>query len=173
MSREFKALACSIFGLVGCLATSGSLYAQAEEFTVTTIGQFEEPWALEFLPDGRLLISEMVGAIKLLDADGGIGEVTGLPEVDHGGQGGFGDIVLHPDFVENNLLYFSYIEAGGDDTRGAVVARGRLTLAGAGGQLQDIEVLWRQVPKVTGQGHYIRSGTGHEFESRQGRAAQR
>jgi glucose/arabinose dehydrogenase len=154
MSGKFEALIVGTFGLVAYLGTGGALHAQSDEFTVTEIGQFEEPWALEFLPDGRLLISEMVGAIKVLDTDGGIGEVTGLPQVDHGGQGGFGDIVLHPDFAENDLLYFSYIEAGEDDTRGAVVARARLTLAGAGGQLEDVEVLWRQVPKVTGQGHY-------------------
>jgi len=124
-------------------------------FTLTELADFSAPWALEFLPDGRLLVSEMVGAIKLLNLDDGtIGEVTGVPAVDHAGQGGMGDIVLHPDYAQNDLLYFSYVEAGENDTRGAIVARARLALSGDGGRLENIEVLWRQDPKVTGQGHY-------------------
>jgi glucose/arabinose dehydrogenase len=143
-----------VFALAACTGTDGSLNAQHAEFTVTTVGQFDEPWALEFLPDGRLLVSEMVGALKLLHADGSVGEISGVPEVSHGGQGGFGDVVLHPDFSTNNLVYVSYVEPGNGATSGAVVARGHLTLAGDGGALEDLEVIWRQVPKVTGQGHY-------------------
>ena len=154
MLQKFKTWISLGLGMVAALGWLGALHAQDEAFTVTTFGQFEEPWALEFLPDGRLLISEMVGALKLRGADGTIGEITGLPEVDHGGQGGMGDIVLHPDFAQNNLLYFSYVEAGEADTRGAVVARARLALSGNGGALQNVEVLWRQVPKVEGRGHF-------------------
>jgi glucose/arabinose dehydrogenase len=62
--------------------------------------------------------------------------------------------VLHPDYAQNNLLYFSYVEAGEGDTRGAVVARAELALSGNGGALRNTEILWRQDPKVTGQGHY-------------------
>ena len=138
-----------IFGLVAC---SGN--AQDDAFTITTLGQFDEPWALEFLPDGRLLVSEAGGAIKLRGGDGSVGEVTGVPAVDHGGQGGLGDIVLHPGFAENNLIYLSYVEAGENDTRGAVVARAQLALAGNGGRLENLEILWRHVPKVTGRGHF-------------------
>ena len=154
MSGKFKTLVCLIFFLGGCTGTDDSLYAQHAEFTVTTVGQFDEPWALEFLPDGRLLISEVGGALKLLNSDGTVGEITGLPEVSHGGQGGFGDVVLHPDFRENNLVYVSYVERGERETSGAVVARAHLTLAGDGGELVDLETIWRQVPKVTGQGHF-------------------
>ena len=138
-----------IFGLVAC---SGN--AQDDAFTITTLGQFDEPWALEFLPDGRLLVSEAGGAIKLRGGDGSVGEVTGVPAVDHGGQGGLGDIVLHPGFAENNLIYLSYVEAGENDTRGAVVARAQLALTGNGGRLENLEILWRHVPKVTGRGHF-------------------
>ena len=138
-----------IFGLVAC---SGN--AQDDAFTITTLGQFDEPWALEFLPDGRLLVSEAGGAIKLRGGDGSVGEVTGVPAVDHGGQGGLGDIVLHPGFAGNNLIYLSYVEAGENDTRGAVVARAQLALAGNGGRLENLEILWRHVPKVTGRGHF-------------------
>ncbi len=138
-----------IFGLVAC---SGN--AQDDAFTITTLGQFDEPWALEFLPDGRLLVSEAGGAIKLRSGDGSVGEVTGVPAVDHGGQGGLGDIVLHPGFAQNNLIYLSYVEAGENDARGAVVARAQLALTGNGGRLENLEILWRHVPKVTGRGHF-------------------
>ncbi|RZA25507.1 MAG: PQQ-dependent sugar dehydrogenase, partial [Lysobacteraceae bacterium] len=71
------------------------------------------------------------------------------------GQGGFGDVVLHPQFASNQQVYLSYAEAGGGDTRGAAVARARLVLDEQGnGALSGLEVIWRQVPKVTGEGHY-------------------
>ena len=154
MSGKFKTLACLTFALTACTGTDGSLNAQHAEFTVTTVGQFDEPWALEFLPDGRLLVSEVGGGLKLVDTDGSIGEITGLPEVSHGGQGGFGDVVLHPDFGDNNLVYMSFVERGSGETSGAAVARAQLKLAGDGGEFTDMEVIWRQVPKVTGQGHF-------------------
>ncbi len=154
MSGKFKTLACLTFALTACTGTDGSLNAQHPEFTVTTVGQFDEPWALEFLPDSRLLVSEVGGGLKLLNADGGIGEITGLPEVNHSGQGGFGDVVLHPDFRNNNLVYMSFVERGNGATSGAAVARAQLELAGDGGEFTDMEVIWRQVPKVTGQGHF-------------------
>ena len=78
-----------------------------------------------------------------------------MPTVDYGGQGGLGDVVVHPDFADNGLIYLSYAEAGDGDTRGAAVARARLALDDAGGgRLSDVEVIWRQVPKVSGRGHY-------------------
>jgi glucose/arabinose dehydrogenase len=154
MLRRNNALSHLLLGLSLFAAPYGLLQAQQTEFTSTMIGQFEEPWALEFLPDGRLLISEVGGSLKLLDHDGTVGEVTGVPAVSHGGQGGFGDVVLHPDYRNNNAIYISYVEAGGDDTSGAVVARGQLRLDGSGGALTDLQVIWRQTPKVTGQGHF-------------------
>jgi glucose/arabinose dehydrogenase len=111
------------------------------------------PWALEFLPDGRLLVTEQQGSLKIYES-GTVAEITGVPEVAFGGQGGFGDVVLHPDFAENELVYLSYAEAGEGGTRGAAVARATLMLQGDGGELIDLEVIWRQVPKVDGGGHY-------------------
>ena len=70
------------------------------------------------------------------------------------GQGGLGDLALHPDFARNQWLYFSYVEAGEPHLQGAVVARARLDLSADGGKLSDVKVIWRQVPKVTGDGHY-------------------
>jgi glucose/arabinose dehydrogenase len=113
---------------------------------------------MEFLPDGRLLVTEQRGELKLYAEGGAISEIGGVPQVSHGGQGGLGDVVLHPDFAENDLVYLSYAEAreGDTDTRGAAVARAKLVLNddGSGGELTDLEVIWRQMPKVDGGGHY-------------------
>src|SRR5690606_9882823 len=73
----------------------------------------------------------------------------------YGGQGGFGDVILHPNFDDNGIVYLSWAEAGEGDLRGAAVGRARLVLdGGGGGALEDLKVIWRQDPKVTGQGHY-------------------
>jgi glucose/arabinose dehydrogenase len=130
--------------------------ANAQPFASTEFGKFNEPWAMTFLPDGRLLVTQKSGELKLFDpASKSSGDITGVPKVDHGGQGGLGDVVLHPQFASNGLVYFSYAEAGPGDTRGGVVARGKLTLdANGGGALSGVETIWTQVPKVSGRGHY-------------------
>lgn len=130
-----------------------------EPFVAEEMGRFDEPWAMTFLPGGMLLITEKGGTIRFIDNPGTpgarLGTITGVPAVDYGGQGGLGDIVAHPDFAENNLLYFSYVEAGEDDTHGAVVARARLDCQEADAcSLQNVETIWRQTPKVTGRGHF-------------------
>lgn len=128
----------------------------ARPFAIREVARFDEPWAMTFLPDGRLLVTEKRGVLKLVDvASGASSEIAGVPEVDYGGQGGFGDVVLHPRYADNGLVYLSYAEAGEDDIRGAAVARARLTLdAAGGGSLGELQVIWRQVPKVSGRGHY-------------------
>ena len=128
----------------------------ANPFTASVIATFNEPWAMSFLPDGRLLVSEKRGALRLFDFDSGkAGDITGVPEVVYGGQGGFGDVVPHPQFADNGLVYVSYAEAGDGGTAGAAVARAKLALDGnGGGTLENVEVIWRQVPKVDGRGHY-------------------
>ena len=125
-------------------------------FKVTEIKRFEAPWAMTFLPDGRLLVTEMAGTLRLFDpASGRLGTVGGVPKVAHGGQGGLSDVVLHPDFAGNQLVYISYSEAGEGGTAGAAVARAKLVPDQAGGgQLEDLRVIWRQEPKVSGQGHF-------------------
>jgi glucose/arabinose dehydrogenase len=125
-------------------------------FTPVPVATFDEPWALAFLPDGRLLVTEKKGVLRLVEpASGRVDAIGGLPPVDYGGQGGLGDVALHPRFASNGLVYLSYAEAGGDDTRGAAVARARLVLdARGGGTLADRTVIWRQQPKVGGRGHY-------------------
>jgi glucose/arabinose dehydrogenase len=123
-------------------------------FTVTELADFDVPWSMAFLPDGRVLVTEQRGALKLYSGRGAPGDVRGVPPVAYGGQGGFSDVVLHPEFAANRLVYLSFAEAGPGELRGAAVARATLALDGDGGELRDLEVIWRQVPKVDGGGHY-------------------
>jgi aldose sugar dehydrogenase len=124
-------------------------------FTETAVVTFKDPWAMTFLPDGRLLVTERGGALALVDvATGKRVEVTGLPKVDAGGQGGLGDVILHPDFANNRFVYLSWAEAGENDTRGAAVGRGKLIITGNTARIDGLQVIWRQEPKVSGRGHF-------------------
>ncbi len=126
-------------------------------FKSIEVARFNQPWAMTFLPDGRLLVTEKQGHLRLIDVStGAIGEISGVPTVAYGGQGGFGDVVLHPQFASNKLVYLSYAEQGANDTRGAAVARATLNLTPGSnnGSLSGLQVIWRQVPKVSGENHY-------------------
>ena len=110
---------------------------------------------MAFLPDGRMLVTEKSGQLLVVSQAGEkSGPVSGLPNVDYGGQGGLGDVTLHPAYASNGLTYLSYVESGEGDTRGAAVARGKLVIGDGGASLEDVEVIWRQYPKVVGRGHY-------------------
>ena len=144
------------------LATSLGLYmaaiAQAQSnlpFKVEAVTSFDEPWALAFLPDGRMLVTEMKGSLYIVTQQGEkSGRVDGVPDVDFGGQGGLGDVVLHPKFAENRLVYLSYAEGAPGGTRGAAVIRAVLDETEDGAELSDVEVIWRQYPKMRHYGHY-------------------
>lgn len=124
-------------------------------FEVTPVAIFNEPWAMTFLPDGRLLVTEKRGRLYIVSQEGEKSRaVEDVPNVDYRGQGGLGDVVLHPDFENNGLIYLSYAESGVGNVRGAAVARGRLDVSGKAFRLEDVEVIWRQNPKVTDDGHY-------------------
>ncbi|MET0659031.1 MAG: PQQ-dependent sugar dehydrogenase [Steroidobacteraceae bacterium] len=124
-------------------------------FQTTVVTDFDEPWAMTFLPDGRLLVTEKKGALKLYEIGTQAQSISGVPKVAYGGQGGLGDIVLHPRFQSNGIIYLSYAEGGKHGTRGAAVARAKLILdERGGGALQNVAVIWRQVPKATRVGHY-------------------
>jgi aldose sugar dehydrogenase len=123
-------------------------------FVATTLARFNEPWAMAFLPDGRLLVTEKQGKLKLRAVDGAMLDIAGVPAVAYGGQGGFGDVVLHPKFADNGLIYLSYVEAGEGNTLGAVVVRAKLVITEAAGRLEEIQRIWVQSPKMTGRGHF-------------------
>jgi len=136
------------------LATHATPKPMPAPFDVTEIAQFKEPWAMALTHDGYLFVTEKAGTLKRLQFGGAVGDVTGVPAVDYGGQGGLGDIALHPGFAENGWIYLSYAEKGEGDTRGAAIARARFVPEGDGGRLEDLKVIWRQSPKVTGRGHF-------------------
>jgi glucose/arabinose dehydrogenase len=137
------------------LAAATSHAETAAPFEISEVTTFDEPWAMAFLPEGRLLVTEKKGRIKVVGQEGKVfGTVRGIPDVDYGGQGGLGDVVLHPNFENNQLVYLSYVEGGDGKTRGAAVARGVLALGERGGSLSNVEVIWRQYPKMKGYGHY-------------------
>ena len=109
------------------------------------------PWALEFLLDGRMLVTERAGRLRLVGRDGTLSEpLRGVPAVVARGQGGLLDVALDPRFAENRLVYLAYSEPGDGDTAGTSVARGALSDRG----LDDVRVIYRQQPKVTGGNHF-------------------
>jgi glucose/arabinose dehydrogenase len=117
--------------------------------------EFNEPWAMTFLPDGDLLVTEKSGSLILFNVnDRSKVSVGGVPKVAYGGQGGLGDIILHPRFSDNRWIYLSYAEQDASGKKGAVVVRAQFIHASAKPKLKNIEVIWRQEPKVPGNGHY-------------------
>jgi glucose/arabinose dehydrogenase len=166
------------------------------------LATLEQPWGLALLPDGRLLVTEKPGRLRIF-ANGKLSEpVQGVPKVVHRGtrseQGGLMDVEADPDFARNNIIYLSFSEAAEDQSadvtetgearfgeafdlsdniiRGGAVARARLD----GNTLRDVTVIWRQVPKTVGRGHfgnrilfgpdgkmYITSGERMRFEPAQ------
>jgi len=154
--KPFRVETLAFLAAALCLLTGQESVSLAQDlpFTVTEVAKFDQPWAMVFLPDGRLLVSEKRGKLKLFATDGDIVDVAGVPEVRSGGQGGLGDIVLHPDFADNDRVYLSYAEGGPDRTRGAAVAVGRLDLKSDQPVIDALEVIWRQVPKVSDNAHF-------------------
>ncbi|QIO07310.1 PQQ-dependent sugar dehydrogenase [Acinetobacter shaoyimingii] len=127
-----------------------------QSYRTEKVATFNEPWAMVDLPDGRFMITERKGALKILNPDRKeIVNVSGLPQVSYGGQGGLGDIALHPNYTNNHWIYLSYAERGKNNLDGAVVVRAELDLTDpAKPTLKNIKRVWEQVPKVEGQGHY-------------------
>ena len=137
------------------LITMGQSYGHEDKFLVEEVASFDQPWSMAFLPDGNFLVTEKPGKMFLMNQAGEtLSEISGVPEVAYGGQGGLGDVAIHPDFNENKTVYVSFAEEGKNDTRGAVVIKATLDLTEEGGALTNLEYIWRQVPKVTGRGHY-------------------
>ena len=128
--------------------------SQAGSIAVVTVAEgLEQPWGLAFLPDGRMLVTEKEGRLRLVSPDGTLSDpLAGVPEVYDNGQGGLLDVALDPDFAVNQLVYLSFAEPGGEGG-GAAVARGTLGT----GRLDHVEVIWRQQPKLD---------SGHHFGSR-------
>lgn len=137
----------------GTAAGSQRMLDLLPPFEAQIVADLNEPWAMTFLPDGRMLVTEKRGSLHIVTRDGQVSAaIAGVPEVDYGGHGGLGDVALHPDFANNGLVYLTWAEAGDGDIRGAAMGRGRLDLNAM--RLENVEVLWRQLPKVAQRNHY-------------------
>ena len=158
---KIRIAAMALFALAGCEAAQtapgdaprrfDSQHGPVEVSTVA-VG-LEHPWGLAFLPDGRLLVTERPGRLRLVSPDGTLSApLAGVPEVYARGQGGLLDVALDPDFAGTGWVYLSYAEPG-EGGGGTAVARGKLSEAG----LEQVEVIFRQAPKLD---------TGHHFGSR-------
>jgi glucose/arabinose dehydrogenase len=160
MRHALPALALTLTTLFG----APPAHAQAADLkTVVVARNLEHPWGLAFLPDGRMLVTERPGRMRIVESDGRVGSpLAGLPAVVASGQGGLLDVVLHPQFASNQLVYWSFSEPG-DGGAGTAVARGRLD----GQRLADVQVIFRQLPKVGGGNHFgsrlVWARDGHLF----------
>jgi glucose/arabinose dehydrogenase len=126
---------------------------QVKQEVITT--DLPQLWSLEFLPDGRMLVTVKEGAMRIIDREGKAGpDVAGVPEVYVSGQGGLLDVALAPDFESSSRIFFSYSEPreGGNGTS---VASARLGLNDdGGGKLEDVKVIFRQTPTYDGNKHF-------------------
>jgi glucose/arabinose dehydrogenase len=119
-------------------------------FTMTTVSTFELPWRIAFLPDGRMLITEKVGPIWLVSSQGQkIAPVGNTPSVYWQNQNGMLGVFLSPHYAADQSIYLTYAEPG-DYGGGLALARAKLTLTDTSAKLENLEVLWRQMPKGKG-----------------------
>lgn len=144
------------FVFLCCLITAAPTWAATiykstlHNFRVVTVASgLDQPWALEFLPDGDLLVTERDGRLRRVREGKLSDPITGLPEIAASGQGGLLDVTLHPNFASNRWVYLTY-SAGGWRGMGTELARGRLE----GGALRDVQVLFKAAPKVSGGRHF-------------------
>ncbi len=142
--------------LVAAPAVAQVVKSDEESFRiVTVVERLQHPWGLAFLPDGRMLVTERTGALRIAGRDGRLAPqaVAGLPKIEEFGQGGLLDVALHPRFAENALVYLSFAERG-DGGVGTAVMRGRLAGPIEQARLENVEVIYRQAPKSRGGRHF-------------------
>jgi glucose/arabinose dehydrogenase len=146
--------ATALLTATACSAASDdSPPAAAAAFTKTVVAHFDSPWAMTFLPDGRMLITEKKGRLLLVSADGKNRQTIATLPVDSAGQGGLMDVVLGPDFATDRRVYLSASQAG-TGGKGVVLMRGRLAEANGAARIDGLETIFRARPLVEGNGHY-------------------
>ncbi|HET8725885.1 MAG TPA: PQQ-dependent sugar dehydrogenase [Alphaproteobacteria bacterium] len=150
---RFLALAPLVLAASPALAVDEIFDTEAGSIRVETVADgLSHPWGMAFLPDGRLLVTERSGELRVVTAEGDLSEpVAGVPEVDARDQGGLLDVALHPEFDRNRLVYMSYAEPG-EGGNSTAVARG--VLSEDGSSLSDVEVVFSQQPKVESTKHF-------------------
>jgi glucose/arabinose dehydrogenase len=149
---------CSAAALVMTLASTAA-YAQVNAgeqkpeaslpFTMTQVATLSLPWRIAFLPDGRMLITEKVGALQLVTQTGEKTPVANAPAVLHQGQGGMLGVFLSPHYATDHNVYLTYSEPG-DGGSSLALARARLSIGEGSASLDGLDVIWRQMPKGRG-----------------------
>jgi aldose sugar dehydrogenase len=120
---------------------------------VQVVDGLQNPWSVAFLPDGRMLVTERPGRLRILSKDGKLSEpVTGLPPLVAGGQGGLLDVTLDPSYQTNNTIYVCYSQPKGDANNTAV-ARGKF-VDGAAPRLDDVKTIYEQAPSLNSRLHF-------------------
>lgn len=122
-----------------------------QPFIVTVIAEFDTPWALAFLPDGRMLVTEKPGRIFIATQQGKKTEVDGVPSVAYAGQNGLLDIAVSPDFSRDHVVYFTFSEPAKSGSNSSLaLARAVLQEAGGKAKFANLAIVWRQMPKGKG-----------------------
>ena len=167
LSGIVAAIAAAVLSSPVARAQGTGPSAGDQPVTVTTVATgLENPWGMAFLPDGRLLVTERPGRLRLVTREGAVSPpLQGVPDVVAAGQGGLLGIALDPDFAANRRVYLSFAEARGRDVNATAVFRGRL--GEAGDRLEDGRVIWRQDPPIASRHHFgsrlVFDRTGHLF----------
>ncbi len=146
---------------MGCLCLAAPSLAADRNFETQKVSiqvrqltdKLVQPWGLDFLPDGRIIVTEKEGRLRIVSGTGHISApIGGVPDVHAYGQGGLLDVTLHPEFARNRLVYLSFSESGDGGTSSTAVARGRLNDSESA--LTATEILFRQEPKTRGGRHF-------------------
>lgn len=120
-------------------------YSSDRPFETNPVAEFDTPWAIAFLPDGRMVVTEKGGRMFMVSAEGQKIEIAGVPAVAASGQNGLLDVAISPDFRNDGRVYFTYVEPG-NGGGSLILARARLDIAEHAARLQDVEAIWRQTP---------------------------
>lgn len=142
------------------VAAERAIVTERHTFRIVKLVQgLEHPWSLAFLPDGRMLVTERAGRLRVISADHKLDPrpVAGLPEIVAHGQGGLLDVVLHPQYAQNGWVYFSFSapdKAGRDKGWGTALARAKLVSDASGHRLSDVQVLFSMEPKTRAAHHF-------------------
>lgn len=163
-----KARVAIVFIVTAVGSAAGAQPAGPNVSLATVAKGLENPWAVAFLPQGRFLVTERAGRMRVISADGQVSPpLGGLPAVAAGGQGGMLDVVADAEFARNRRIFFCYSEPAAAGARGNSTALASATLAGDERSLQAVKVLFSQKPKVESTLHFgcriVQTPDGHLF----------
>ena len=140
-------------GLLALAAAPSVAQSQPSPKAQTVASGLQNPWAVAFLPDGRFLVTERPGRLRVVNADGQVQPaVQGLPDVAAGGQGGLLDVIADSAFASNRTIYFCFSEPGKGTTNSTALARARLSQDAR--RLEDVKVIFSQQPKFSSTAHF-------------------